>query len=152
MEILNITASIYLAEKRRLRRNEQANGSLIFVVLLADIEKVLKPKIVTDLKKILPKCYWKFLYVFDKKVSDMLPPFRLRIDYQILLDKNDEGREKIVPWLLLRNMLREELLVLRKTLTELLDKNFIRVSGSSAAVPILFVKKPGGGIRFYVDY
>ena len=47
-------------------------------------------------------------------------------------------------------MSREELLVLRKTLTELLDKNFIRVSQSSAAAPVLL--KPGGGLRFCVDY
>src|SRR5437667_4554390 len=49
-------------------------------------------------------------------------------------------------------MSREELLVLRKTLIELLDKNFIRVSQSSATAPVLFAKKPGGGLRFYVDY
>ena len=49
-------------------------------------------------------------------------------------------------------MSREELLVLRKTLTELLDKNFIRVSQSPAAAPVLFAKKPGGGLRFCVDY
>src|SRR6266516_110839 len=49
-------------------------------------------------------------------------------------------------------MSREELLVLRKTLIELLDKNFIRVSQSSAAAPVLFAKKPGGGLRFYVNY
>ncbi len=49
-------------------------------------------------------------------------------------------------------MSREELLVLRKTLIELLDKNFIRVSQSSAAAPVLFAKKPGGGLRFCVDY
>ena len=49
-------------------------------------------------------------------------------------------------------MSREELLVLRKTLTELLDKNFIRVSQSSAAAPVLFARKPGGGLRFCVDY
>ena len=49
-------------------------------------------------------------------------------------------------------MSREELLVLRKTLIELLDKNFIRVSQSLAVAPVLFVKKPGGGLRFYVDY
>ena len=47
---------------------------------------------------------------------------------------------------------REELIILRKTLTELLDKNFIRASSSPAASPILFIKKPGGGLRFYVDY
>ncbi len=49
-------------------------------------------------------------------------------------------------------MLREELLLLRKTLTEYLDKNFIRASNSLATAPILFAKKPRGGLRFYVDY
>jgi hypothetical protein len=49
-------------------------------------------------------------------------------------------------------MSRMELLVLRKTLTELLDKGFIRVSSSLAAAPVLFAHKPGGGLRFCVDY
>ena len=49
-------------------------------------------------------------------------------------------------------MSRDELLVLRKTLTDLLDKGFIRVSNSPAAAPVLFVRKPGGGLRFCVDY
>jgi hypothetical protein len=49
-------------------------------------------------------------------------------------------------------MLRDELLVLRKTLTDLLDKGFIRVSNSPAAAPVLFVRKPGGGLRFCIDY
>ncbi|KAF4310822.1 hypothetical protein GTA08_BOTSDO13628 [Botryosphaeria dothidea] len=49
-------------------------------------------------------------------------------------------------------MSRDELLVLRKTLNELLDKGFIRVSNSPAAAPVLFVKKPGGGLRFCCDY
>ena len=49
-------------------------------------------------------------------------------------------------------MSREELLVLRKTLTEYLDKGFVRVSNSPAAAPVLFVRKPGGGLRFCVDY
>ncbi|GME30926.1 uncharacterized protein ACHE_31418A, partial [Neofusicoccum parvum] len=49
-------------------------------------------------------------------------------------------------------MSRDELLVLWKILTELLDKGFIRVSNSPAAAPVLFVKKPGGGLRFCYDY
>jgi hypothetical protein len=49
-------------------------------------------------------------------------------------------------------MLRDELLVLRTTLTDLLDKGFIRVSNLPAAAPVLFVKKPGGGLRFCIDY
>ena len=49
-------------------------------------------------------------------------------------------------------MSKEELLVLRKTLTELLDKGYIRASNSSAAAPVLFAKKPRGSLRFCVDY
>ena len=49
-------------------------------------------------------------------------------------------------------MSRDKLLILRKTLTKLLDKGFIRVSSSSAAASVLFVRKPGGRLRFYVDY
>jgi hypothetical protein len=49
-------------------------------------------------------------------------------------------------------MSRDQLLVLRKTLTDLLDKGFIRVSNSLAAALVLFVKKPGGGLRFCVDF
>jgi hypothetical protein len=49
-------------------------------------------------------------------------------------------------------MSRDELLVLQKTLTEYLDKGFIRVSNSPAAAPVLFVRKPGGGLQFCVDY
>jgi hypothetical protein len=49
-------------------------------------------------------------------------------------------------------MSRGELLILQKTLTELLDKNFIRASSSPAFVFILFVKKFSGELRFCVDY
>ncbi|KAH8632561.1 hypothetical protein IG631_14244 [Alternaria alternata] len=49
-------------------------------------------------------------------------------------------------------MSRGELLVLRKELTSLLEKGFIRVSSSPAAAPVLFVRKPGGGLRLCIDY
>jgi hypothetical protein len=49
-------------------------------------------------------------------------------------------------------MLKNELLVLRKTLTNLFNKRFICVSSSSAAAPVLFVYKPSKGLRFCVDY
>lgn len=75
------------------------------------------------------------------------------MDHQIkLVDKDERGQTPKVPWGPLYNMSREELLVLRKTLTELLDKGFIRVSNSLAVALVLFVKKPGGGLRFCVDY
>ena len=47
---------------------------------------------------------------------------------------------------------RDELLELRQYLEENLAKGFIRASRSESASPVLFVKKPGGGLRFCVDY
>jgi hypothetical protein len=49
-------------------------------------------------------------------------------------------------------MSKNKLLVLWKTLTDLLNKGFICVSSSPAAAPVLFVRKPGKGLRFCVDY
>ncbi|KAL9563874.1 hypothetical protein ACKAV7_011909 [Fusarium commune] len=49
-------------------------------------------------------------------------------------------------------MSREELRALREWLDENLRKGFIRPSSSPVASLVLFVKKPGGGLRFCVDY
>ncbi|RCI14115.1 hypothetical protein L249_7919 [Ophiocordyceps polyrhachis-furcata BCC 54312] len=49
-------------------------------------------------------------------------------------------------------MSREELLVLKKTLRDLLTKGFIRPSSSPASAPVLFARKPGSGLRFCTDY
>jgi hypothetical protein len=75
------------------------------------------------------------------------------VDHRIeLVDHDEKGNKVEPPWGPLFNMSWEELLVLRKTLTEYLDKGFIRVSNSPAAAPVLFVRKPGGGLRFCCDY
>ncbi|KAM4061924.1 reverse transcriptase (RNA-dependent DNA polymerase) [Hirsutella rhossiliensis] len=70
----------------------------------------------------LPPQYHKWSRAFSQQLADQLPPHR---------------PEKPLPWGPLYSMSREELLVLRKTLTELLDKGFIRVSSSPAAAPVL---------------
>ena len=49
-------------------------------------------------------------------------------------------------------MSQDELKVLKKYLEEHLSKGFIRASSSPAASPVLFARKPGGGLRFCVDY
>ena len=41
-------------------------------------------------------------------------------------------------------MICDELLILRKTLNELLNKGFIRASNSLVGAPVLFIKKKGG--------
>ena len=74
------------------------------------------------------------------------------IDHKIELLPDENGKLPTVPFGPLYSMSRAELMVLRKTLNDLLDKGFIRVSNSQAAAPVLFVKKPGGGLRFCVDY
>ncbi len=72
-------------------------------------------------------------------------------DYQIELKEIDE-RESKVFWDSLYNMTREKLLVLQNTLTELLNKQFIWVSNSFAAVSVLFIQKSEDELWFCVNY
>ncbi|KAH0841258.1 hypothetical protein FOPE_06543 [Fonsecaea pedrosoi] len=119
---------------------------------MADIDKALAVKKMTDPRTKLPEHLHPFLDVFNRAIADKLPPLRGKgVDHTIDLVR-DNGETPEVPWGPLYSMSREELLVLRKTLMELLDKGFIRVSNSPAAAPVLFVRKPGGGLRFCVDY
>lgn len=136
-----------------LLRNREKKGYQVFTASLADINKALQEKPPTDIQARLPS--WvdpRWTRLFDKKEADKLPPYRPGIDHQIELEKDSNGKTPDALWGPLYNMSRDELLVLRKTLNELLDKGFIRVSNSPAAAPVLFVKKPGGGLRFCCDY
>ena len=119
---------------------------------MADIDKTLNMKPKMKPKTIIPEQYWDYLNVFDEDETNQLPPTRVKkINHEIeLLEK--EGKKPTVLWGPLYNMSKNEFLVLRKTLTEYLDKGFIRVSNSPAATPVFFVKKPGGSLRFFVDY
>ena len=60
--------------------------------------------------------------------------------------------EKTPPWGPLYSMSQDELKVLKKYLEEHLSKGFIRASSSPAASPVIFARKPEGGLRFCVDY
>jgi hypothetical protein len=121
-------------------------------VSLDDIEKALRPKKHINPKDKLPKHYWRWLKAFSQQLADQLPPHRPGIDHKIPLKRDRNGIEEPPPYGPLYGMNKEELLYLRKTLTDLLGKNFIRVSQSPAAAPVLLVRKPGGGVRFCVDY
>jgi len=124
----------------------------VFAASLADINKALEPKSKIDFCTKLPPQYQHHAKTFDPDVASQLPPVRgPTIDHSIEINKKD-GKEIEPPWGPLYNMSRGELLVLRKELISLLDKGWIRVSNSPAAAPVLFVKKPGGGLRFCVDY
>ena len=87
---------------------------------------------------------------FNRQDAKTLPLHRKGIDHEINFVEGKTNDD--VPAMPLYQMSKDQLLVLRKTLIELLDNGFIRVSNSSAAAPVIFVKKPGGGLRFCVDY
>lgn len=157
------SAAVFMGLVRRERRRTPPRGELerfadkgsrsrIFAISIGDINKALAPKPATDPKEKLPPHYHEYLSVFSRERAEELPSPRPGIDHRIPLEADADGHEKQPPWGPLYGMSREELIVLRKTLTELLDKGYIRASSSPASAPILFVKKPGGGLRFCVDY
>lgn len=78
--------------------------------------------------------------------ADRLPPHRY-IDHVIEIE---DGKKP--PFGPLYNMSNLELRALKNYLDENQKKGFIRPSSSSCASPVLFVRKPGGGLRFCVDY
>lgn len=143
-----ISAGVFLATVRRARKSSKSEETKLFSVTLADIQKALAPaKKSTKSLERLPPQYAEYIELFKKKLTDKLPPHRPGCDHEIRIESGKE-----IPWGPLYGMSRDELLVLRKTLTELLDKNYIRASSSPAGAPVLFVRKPGGGLRFCVDY
>ena len=124
----------------------------LFTASMQDIEKALSDKTPVDPREFLPDYLLGLSDAFEPKNATTLPPHRPGVDHQMPLETDDNGKEKEVPWGPLYAMSRDELLVLRKTLTELLNKRWIRQSKSSCGAPVLFAKKPGGGLRFCVDY
>jgi hypothetical protein len=99
-----------------------------------------------ELRKLLPTRYHDFIDICSQKGADTLPPHRPD-DHAINIEQG-----KMPPYKRPYPMSKDELLVVKKYIDEHLDKGFIRPSMSPAAAPILLAKKPGGGIRFCVDY
>jgi len=122
-------------------------GYEISAITLEDIDRFLEKgkQKAPDLSKLPPELE-DFQDVFSPKESDCLPPHR-PYDHDIKLE---EG--KTPPFGPLYPMSRDELTALREWISDNLKKGFIRPSRSPAASPVLFVKKPGGGLRFCVDY
>ncbi|KAF7137122.1 hypothetical protein CNMCM5793_007186 [Aspergillus hiratsukae] len=122
-----VTAATFSTILQRSRKRKQ--GVEVFSASLNDIEKALeklnKSQKPTDPKTKLPAFYHDkiSMKVFRPEVigQSHLPPHRPGIDHAIELEKDEQGREKAVPWGPLYNMTKEELLVLRKTLTDHLE-------------------------------
>ena len=119
----------------------------IYSVFLRNIEQALKPKAKTNPATVLPENYKEFLKVFSHEETNKLLPHRPGVDHTIKMQPGTQP-----PAGPLYGMSRDELQVLKKYLEESLSKEFIRASSLPAAAPVLFVKKPGGGLWFCVDY
>ncbi|KAI0997702.1 hypothetical protein K3495_g10488 [Podosphaera aphanis] len=122
---------------------------------IQDISKALRGKpslTVEQARERLPDQVKDFVHLFtDDSGAEILPSSKGHLDHAINL-RLENGMPLSPPWGPLCNMSREELLVLRKTLTDLTNKGWIRPSKSPAAASLLFAKKPSGGLRFCVDY
>ena len=118
----------------------------LFSVSLKDVEKALRPKQHTDpATKLFPKLH-EFFEFFSQQEANKLPPHRF-YDHKIkFMESKQPG------YGFLYSMSQGELQVLKKILDENLAKGFIRTRFFPAAAPVLFVRKPGGGLRLCVDY
>ncbi len=134
------------------KKEEKQKKIEVFSASMINIEKVLTSQKKTDLRTILSDHYHEFLDVFNHMMTKKLPPLRGEgTDHWIELKKIDEKELKVL-WGPLYNMMREKLLVLRKTLTELLNKQFIWVNNSFAAASVLFVQKSEDELQFCLNY
>lgn len=143
-DTISITNRAVKAFHVRARRTGEVR---IFSATLKDIERALQTKEYTDPRGNCPEWLLPVIDAFDRKKAAELPPHHPGLDTDIRLQPG-----ATVPSCPLYSMSREELLVLRKTLYELLDSGFIRASSAEGGAPVIFVKKPGGGLRFCVDY
>jgi hypothetical protein len=142
---LSARAQNYRTMERELARDLPAS-LCIAGASAEDIEKALAPKPNVDPATKLPSHYHAFLPVFDPQNAKLLPPHRPD-DHKIeLIPGKSPPAARAYP------MSTEELRVLRQYLIDELRKGYIRPSTSPAAAPVLFAKKPGGGLRFCVDY
>ena len=101
----------------------------------------MRPKTKTNLATVLLEHYKEFLKVFNYEEANKLFPHHLGVDHII---KMQPGTQLIAGPLY--GMSKNELQVLKKYLEENLSKGFIWALFSAAAAPVLFVKKPGGGL------
>ena len=124
----------------------------IFAISMRNIKYQLNKgtKPLTDPKTVVPAEYHDFLDVFLKKVLDTLRPHK-KYDHKIELLK-DKDLASDLGHSALRGMSTPQLEFVKKFLEEHLKKRFIKASSAPCSSPILLAKKPGGGIRFCVDY
>ena len=99
-----------------------------------------------DPTTLLPERYQEYLHAFSKKEANTLLKHGPQ-DHTIHLKEGAQA-----PASALYDMSHNEAQELCRYLDENLSKGFIWASCSESAAPVLFVKKPEGGLHFCIDY
>ena len=125
----------------------------MFAISMTDINKTLKIKLHINSQIKLSEQYHQYFNVFNRKKADKLSSLwdeEMNYDIELITNKNEKVWK--LSWRFLYNMIKNELLILKKTLTEYLNKKFIWVSNSSVTAFVLFVKKLSNSLHFCIDY
>lgn len=136
-------------------RHLQREGTKVFVTSLAEIDRIIDEKqrrtIETEeIHQAVPAYYHDKTALFSKIESDMLPPLRGAPDHRIELE---EGKDpSVLGYCPLYKQTEEELRFAKDYILKNLSKGFIVPSTAPFQSPILMAEKPGGGLRFCVDY
>jgi hypothetical protein len=141
-----VTFDIRIISAAPFLRSCRKKGHVVGAIIIENIDKTLNPKKKADSAIVLPTKWLKFLETFSQIEANKLPVHR---PYDITIELLESKQSPFGP---LYGMSRDELLCCKKYLEDMLKKSFIQPSQSSAAAPVLFVKKLGEGLRFCVDY
>jgi hypothetical protein len=133
MDICHIRAALLMTLAQRLEHK-------IFAVTIANINKALATKTYTNPKTKVPVEYYNLLHVFSRAEANKLPTRRL-YNHQIKLEPGKQPGYRP-----LYSMSLNKLKVLKKYLDKNLSKGFICASSLLVASPVIFVKKPRGGL------
>jgi hypothetical protein len=142
----------YRNQKRASNYFQRYLNQCSFSIILINraIENALRSKDEITREQILAKLpfnYADFVDMFSKSQSDELPPHRPS-DHKIELLPNATPL-RAHP---LYSISIEQLVALKKYLTENFRKEWIISSGAEYGSPVLFAKKPNGSLRLCVNY
>jgi hypothetical protein len=144
--------SFFMGLKRHHNHKHHYSKEFFFSMLILD--RTIKDKLANKDEETreqildkLPKEYQKFANVFSKIKNGLLPPHR-PIDHKVEL-LPDAAPLRAHP---LYSMSIDQLIALKEYLTETLRKEWIVPNAAEYGSPVLFAKKPNGGLRFCMDY
>ena len=124
MNIVSVSIkSFIMMIRKKFKQQEEIK---IFFVNIINIKKTLRVKLKTDLWLKLLAHYFKFLNVFDQaEVSKLSFIQSSNKNHKIKLVLNEKNQTLNSFWNSLYSMSHDELLILKKTLINLLNKRFI---------------------------